>query len=541
VTAPAGTAPEGPPPALVGRRAALVAGVLVLLGAGMGVGWIARPVGVTPVAASGGDVAMANSVAVLPFVAMSSGPDDEFFADGLTEEILNSLAALPGLLVTARTSAFYFKGQDRPVPEIARALGVAHVVEGSVRRAGERLRVTAQLIRADDGFHLWSSTFDRDAQDVFAVQEEIAHRIAEALDLVLDEESRGRMAGAGVRDPEAFIAFQKGYALFNRAHDGLGDFDALLEEANTYFAEARRRAPGFMAAHFYHSDRFAHRLLDAAAGENGYAFTPEQQAAMQRQLRADLQAAYAAAASAEQRAMIAFNRTLLSDDWTGLAAVADEAVSARGCVTMMFIRVLTPLGRTAEAADFFARQLLCNPLDHDLLTSHLPALIWAARPQDALRLAEEYERRIGSSQHFDVARYRGHLALGDVPAAERALAAPSVTPARREILRVQLLASAGRQAEGVQAAAELRDSGVHSDSWGLLLAAWTGDRAAANAAAARIDARPLGAARLVSATEICFCGSPFDLEAAPNLRRMLHDAGLEWAPASPIRFPAKSW
>ena len=97
-----------------------------------------------------------KSVAVLPFVRLSSGEDDEFFADGLTEEILNALAQLPELQVTARTSSFSFKGQDTPVNEIAAELGVRHVVEGSVRRAGDRIRVTAQLIRAEDGINLWS-------------------------------------------------------------------------------------------------------------------------------------------------------------------------------------------------------------------------------------------------------------------------------------------------------------------------------------------------------------------------------------------------
>ena len=124
-----------------------------------------------PMTASTGDaaseaVASNKSVAVLPFVAMSSGPDDEYFADGLTEEILNSLAQLPELLVTARTSAFSFKGQDIPIQQIAEVLGVRHVVEGSVRRSGERLRVTAQLIRANDGFHLWSETFDSTSEDM---------------------------------------------------------------------------------------------------------------------------------------------------------------------------------------------------------------------------------------------------------------------------------------------------------------------------------------------------------------------------------------
>jgi adenylate cyclase len=529
-------------PALLGRRAIVVSGTLVVLGAGLGAGWFLKPaaVGSADLLNPPEHEIAGKSVAVLPFVALSSGTDDEFFADGLTEEILNSLAALPGLLVTARTSAFYFKGQDRPVPEIARALGVAHVVEGSVRRAGERLRVTAQLIRAADGFHLWSSTFDHDVRDVFAVQEEIARRIAEALDLVLDEASSRRMASVGVRDPEAFIAFQKGYALFNQAHDGRGEFDAMLEQANTFFAEARRRAPGFMAAHFYHADRYAHLLMDAAAGEPDRAFTREQLAAMERQLRADMQAAYAAAAGPEQRAMIAFNRVLLSDDWTGLAELADVALAARGCVTMMYVLLMGPLGRAPEVADFYERQILCSPLDHDLLTGHPPALIWTGSPRDALRVAEEYERRIGPSPHFDLARVWGQLALGDVRAAERALSASTVPPWRRDLLAVQLLASAGRLDEAVEAA-RVPGDGQWSDWQLLLLAAWTGDRAAANAAAGRIDARPLGPTRLVNAAMNCYCGSPFDLEATPNLRRSLHDGGLEWAPPSPSRFPAKSW
>ncbi len=117
-----------------------------------------------------------RSVAVLPFLALSSGADDEYFADGLTEEILNALSQLPELLVTARTSAFHFKGQDLPVQEIAGQLGVRHIVEGSVRRAGERLRVTAQLVRAEDGFHLWSENYDSTAADTIAVQEDIARR-----------------------------------------------------------------------------------------------------------------------------------------------------------------------------------------------------------------------------------------------------------------------------------------------------------------------------------------------------------------------------
>ncbi|MEJ2273923.1 MAG: FlgO family outer membrane protein, partial [Woeseiaceae bacterium] len=121
-----------------------------------------------------------KTIAVLPFVNMSSSEEQEWFADGLTEEILNALARTPDLLVAARTSSFVYKDSDKEVTEIADSLGVAHVLEGSVRRSGDRLRVTAQLIRAGDGFHLWSQTYDRDFADLIDIQENVAFEIANA-------------------------------------------------------------------------------------------------------------------------------------------------------------------------------------------------------------------------------------------------------------------------------------------------------------------------------------------------------------------------
>jgi serine/threonine-protein kinase len=121
------------------------------------------------------------SIAVLPFADMSPGKDHEYFSDGLAEEIIDSLARIPGLKVIARTSAFAFKGQSLDVRQIAATLGVGHILEGSVRKAGNRIRVSVQLIAASDGSHLWSERFDRDLADIFAVQEEIALAIAGAL------------------------------------------------------------------------------------------------------------------------------------------------------------------------------------------------------------------------------------------------------------------------------------------------------------------------------------------------------------------------
>ena len=132
----------------------------------------------------------APSVAVLPFVNMSSDPEQEYFSDGLSEEILNALARIPGLYVPARTSSFQFKGQSGDVARFAAMLGVAHVLEGSVRKSGGRVRITAQLVSAADGYHVWSQTYDRELNDIFAIQTEISNAIADALQLRLTAQQK---------------------------------------------------------------------------------------------------------------------------------------------------------------------------------------------------------------------------------------------------------------------------------------------------------------------------------------------------------------
>ena len=132
-----------------------------------------------------------KSIAVLPFVNMSSDQENGYFVDGLTEEILNRLAQIKALKVPGHTSSFAFKNQNRDLRQIGAALGVAHALEGSVRKSGERLRITAQLVRTSDGYHLWSQVYDRKLDDVFAIQEEIARAIAEALSVQL------RLGGEG--------------------------------------------------------------------------------------------------------------------------------------------------------------------------------------------------------------------------------------------------------------------------------------------------------------------------------------------------------
>ena len=172
----------------------------------------AKPAAVTDIEQEVSDDSKSRSIAVLPFVNMSSDQEQEWFSDGLTEEILNALARTPDLLVAARTSSFKFKGSAEDIPTIAKSLGVAHVLEGSVRSGGENLRVTAQLIRASDGFHLWSETYDRNPEDVISIQEDIAIKIATALETVMDPEALANMVSTGTSSVAAFNAYIQGLA-----------------------------------------------------------------------------------------------------------------------------------------------------------------------------------------------------------------------------------------------------------------------------------------------------------------------------------------
>lgn len=155
---------------------------------------------------------VSRSIAVLPFDDLSPEGDQEWFADGLAEEILNSLAKTPDLLVASRTSSFAYKGSSEDIQSIANAMGVDHVLEGSVRRSESRLRVTAQLIRASDGFHLWSETFDRTPDDMIEIQENVAIEIANALQTAMDPAALAQMVSAGTSSIPAFEAYLEGLA-----------------------------------------------------------------------------------------------------------------------------------------------------------------------------------------------------------------------------------------------------------------------------------------------------------------------------------------
>lgn len=179
-----------------------------------------------------------NGIAVLPFVNMSPDPENAYFADGISEELLNILGGIEGLKVASRTSAFSFKGKDTPIPEIARLLDVRHVLEGSVRKHGQRVRITAQLIDAGSDAHLWSQTYERELVDIFRVQEEIALAITTALKDILG--TREVSVNAPTADLKAYQSFLRGRSRFYQRFE----LDRAIDDLQT----AVDRDPAFAEA-----------------------------------------------------------------------------------------------------------------------------------------------------------------------------------------------------------------------------------------------------------------------------------------------------
>jgi TolB-like protein len=468
-----------------------------------------------------------KSVAVLPFVNMSSDVEQEYFADGLTEEILNSLAQLPELKVTARTSSFHFKGKNVPIPEIAKALGVAHVVEGSVRRSGERLKVTAQLIRAADGVHLWSQSYDRDAGDVFAVQEDVAARIATTLDVYLDDERREAMFAEGLRDAEAYEDYVRGLSLYSRAHGDPRNYE-LLWEANRHFDAVIARAPEFSRAYTLRSDAYYHAWLRHTSSPAGL-----DEGALADAYMDGLRRAAQTAKKDIDRIETQLAILWVGDDWRGVPALLDaverraDEFDASYYVSMAFLRdtrryaPVMRIGKKSVESDPF------NPLAWQV---YLAGAVGSGEPTEALATLAEHRRNPSFAEHFSVSDWES-LALtraGRFDEAEEA--ALRVQDAYRRNLSLMAATIArgdfSRGMEyGEQALAQSPDASMQR----LGILAFLGRREEANAIAADYDKRGgFFVAELLSADQklVHLGGHPFDTSVTPNLQQRLREAGL---------------
>lgn len=483
----------------------------------------------------------ALSVAVLPFSAMSSGKDDGYFADGLTEEILNSLAQLPELLVTARTSAFAFKGQELPVQEIAQQLGVRHIVEGSVRRSGERLRVTAQLIRAADGFHLWSENYDSTEQDTIAVQEDIAAKIAQALDVVLDDDKREAMRSAGLRDVPAFIAFQKGSEFYEKAH-GVDEQIVTLREANRLFDQVTERVPSYAPAYQMHSDLYIHLLVnDATGGPMGDA-TPEEVksalASAQADYRKVIQHARNEAESFDAELDLAF----MSSDWTGMSARIERHLTQDGCDHATWIdNIAIPLGYANRLVPRLEQRVACDPMVSTNWQALVRGQLWAGNPAAALESAQQGLQRAPGSW-LAMQNNAAMVAMKRFDEAAANLDA-QVLPPFVMIFNRLMIAAARVDEIGIERQLVLWEAETRGNEeeryFNLIYKAWLGQSEQANELAAKVDQHVFGSPALLTVTLWCACGAPFDLSATPKLAADIAESGLSWPPPSPIRFPLK--
>jgi TolB-like protein len=325
----AAPAVDEPPPSLLGKRTVFAAVLLVVLGVGIGAGWFLRPASAPEVApaaqpvatlATDAPVVTEKSIAVLPFADFSPARDQEWFADGLTEEILNALARTPDLLVTARTSSFRYKGSTLDIPQIAAELGVAHVLEGSIRSTPQRIRVTAQLIRAADGFHLWSDTYDRDPTDMIEIQEDLARNIALAMQTSMDPKALADMAKVGTRSVEAYQAYIRGLA--SRWKGGGDSF----KEGYELFEKARALDPGFAAAHAQ-AAHFWLTQLDTTAIESG--LTDLSPGETEARFRERIRLAVDAASTPVERAGYEASAAMLELRWRKAIGLYQEFLAAR--------------------------------------------------------------------------------------------------------------------------------------------------------------------------------------------------------------------
>lgn len=481
-----------------------------------------------------------TSVVVLPFAVMSTGPDDAYFADGLTEEIINALSQLPQLVVTARTSAFYFKGKNIAVDEIADQLDVDHIVEGSVHRAGDQLRITAQLIRADDGFKLWSEAYDRRVEDTFAVQDDISTKVAEALNIRLDDAQRHDMQQVAVRNVGAFIAYQKGLELYRQAHRDTNRI-SLLRQANQKFEDAIHLFPTFSDAYVYHSYLYSHILIDQASGKLDGRITKADAEFAPGYLRSDLDNAIRYARDENQGLAAEFDRALLLGNWRGLKNLNKRALQAPGCETALWVQLATAaFGEGELAKQAWLRNMTCDPMQLRVNVHLAASMLWLGQWLEAQHFARQ---RLVIHQHPWLVRTlaTAQAMQGKFAEAKTTVQQYSSIESDRLVSLLTLAAIEGDDAAAEDYESQFIEAFGPDDQTTLRLAAQRGQRAEANRLAGLMDRRPFGYIALLQSIYYCICGAPFDLQAAPVFASMLADSGLAWPPVSPIHFPLKNW
>lgn len=339
-----------------------------------------------------------RSIAALPLVNLGRDDETEYFTDGMTEELINALTRIPGLRVAARTSSFAFKARALDVREIARALGVQGVVEGSVRMMGNRIRVSVKLVDAVEGHHVWSNSYDREIDDVFAIQDEIASSIVDALELELRADGQ-RLAAPPTRDVESYRLYLKGRFFWNRRTP-----DDLMRSADA-FREVITRDPGSALAHAGLADAYT-ILLDYGIVSPGEALPRARQAA-ERAVQLD-------DGLAETHTSVALVRQF-EWDWRGAEASFRRALERNpGYATARhrYALCLAWMGRHTEAIREMSRAAELDPLSL-IIGSSLAMVHYYARRYD--EAAEQARQVLDMDERFPMAHLARALARSRQP------------------------------------------------------------------------------------------------------------------------------
>jgi TolB-like protein len=351
-----------------------------------------------------------ESIAVLPFVDISPDRDQEYFADGITEEILNELAQLEGLNVTGRTSSFAFKDHNEDLRIIGEQLGVANILEGSVRKIGNNLRVTAQLINSQSGFHLWTNTYNRRTDDIFDVQEEIARAVAGALSVTLDIDGRNVLPGTGTSNIQAYDAYLQGraYRRAGKVDEAMGFFELALDLDSNY-AEALTAKAEIIAGSTYSLPSSEARDVQESA---------RQLVAQAAELNPDLAIAYDRLGAFEWA----------RKNWIGAAeyhekysALAPADIAAR----LGNANLLGRTGRLRRAIRVDEFQELVDPLNGSNKYLQAEHYIQSGRYDDALATLAKADSIRGPSQGTYFARFFLAVTLGESEGIRAALKAYS--------------------------------------------------------------------------------------------------------------------
>ena len=382
------------------------------------------------------------SIAVLPFVSLSRDANNESFSDGMTEELIAALSKVPGLRVAARTSAFAFKGKNTPIQRIGEELKVETVLEGSVRREGKRLKVTAQLVNAADGFHRWSETYDRQLSDVFTVQDEIAKAITSALRITLGAGGETTLVKRPTTDLEAYGVFLRGRQALNER-----TFEQ-LHRAAELFEQAIGRDPRFARAYAGLADAYV--LMPLYGHLPPTDAWPKARAAARTALALD-------SSLAEAHTALAYGAMVHDWDWTSAERGFRRAIALDPNYATAYQRYADYLlgrGRVSESLETIRHAHALDPLSSIISAELGRALFYVDRPDDAVAQLQQTLQRDPSFAWAH--RWLGAIYLhkGMVPVALVELR-KAVDLSGRRPLHVALLASAHAAADNADSAQAL--------------------------------------------------------------------------------------